>query len=998
MRIILYRLLRPDMIAVFLLHIFLLCLPPPCLAGDTLKMGGRLLDSENDYSNLISDREHFELGFFSPPGSKNRYLGIWYHGKEPQTVVWVANRDNPIPDSTSGIFQISQDGNLTVLDTDGKPYWSYRPEQISSLANLTVKLMDTGNLLLGDDQLQVTYWQSFEHPTDTFLVGMRMYKDLVLTSWRATNDPGTGKFSFAMGKTGESLYSIYTNQTQLYWAGETRQDFGAEGKIISLLTNFTLRPTTYKSKNMSAWTVPSDFGYARLVMNYTGAVQLWQWDNIGVGGWLSPWHEPAEKCNRYNVCGNFGSCNMNNSPFCRCLPGFKSRGENQIPSSESGGCFQKTKSCGQNTKFIDLKKVKVRKPDKQVIAANETECRSKCLNGCPSCTAYSYDALRNVSRSSFFTCFIWTSDLPTVQEGFDLGFNLSVLVNIPDIEPTARTCKPCGAYAIPYPLSTDPSCGDPIYSNFKCDLPTGQVHFIVGNESFRVTNIDPDKRSFSIQISDSYDCAANDLGHRVALPFSATQQCNDDEEVKMLNIDWVPPNEPPCNNSIDCKNWPHSTCNVTRNANGRCLCDKNYQWNGLNLSCTQESPRRNNKTLILAVTFSSLILFACIITSAYFWRRKLAFEQEKGKTQRTRDSLHDSERYLKDLIDAERSEEKDNEGMEVSYLDFNSILLATDNFSDVNKLGRGGYGPVYKGKLPGGQDIAVKRLSSVSSQGLKEFKNEVVLISKLQHRNLVKLQGYCITGDEKILLYEYMPNKSLDTFLFDRTQRVILDWPMRFDIILGVARGMLYLHQDSRLRVVHRDLKTSNILLDEDMQPKISDFGLAKIFGGKETEANTERVVGTYGYMAPEYALDGFFSIKSDVFSFGIVMLEIISGRKNTGFFQSKQASSLLGYAWRLWTENNLVDLMDRSLSESCNANQFIKCAQVSLLCVQDEPGDRPTMSQVLIMLESEIASLPNPKQPTFFMTNARGLSSSASSSSKPEGILLTDISYQEGR
>lgn len=176
--------------------------------------------------------------------------------------------------------------------------------------------------------------------------------------------------------------------------------------------------------------------------------------------------------------------------------------------------------------------------------------------------------------------------------------------------------------------------------------------------------------------------------------------------------------------------------------------------------------------------------------------------------------------------------------------------------------------------------------------------------------------------------------------------------------------------------------------------------------------------------MSPEYALDGQFSAKSDIFSFGVMVLEIISGKKNTGFFQSKQVSSLLGYvsfilflssrllallhnghhfvartnlqAWRLWTENKLMDLMEQSLSESCNANQFIRCAQVSLLCVQDEPGDRPTMSHVVIMLESDTASLPTPKQPTFFMN--RALSNTASSSSKPETILKTDSSYWEGR
>ncbi|XVF77735.1 hypothetical protein PTKIN_Ptkin14bG0070700 [Pterospermum kingtungense] len=193
----------------------------------------------------------------------------------------------------------------------------------------------------------------------------------------------------------------------------------------------------------------------------------------------------------------------------------------------------------------------------------------------------------------------------------------------------------------------------------------------------------------------------------------------------------------------------------------------------------------------------------------------------------------------------DRRDEDSNDNMELPRFDFNTIATATDNFSRSNKLGEGGFGLVYKGTLPDGQDIAVKRLSGKSVQGLTEFENEVILIARLQHRNLVRLLGYCTQRNERMLIYEYMPNGSLDYFIFDRKRIKLLDWHMRFHIICGIARGLLYLHQDSRLRIIHRDMKASNVLLDNDMNPKISDFGMAKTFGGDHSVSNTKRIVGT---------------------------------------------------------------------------------------------------------------------------------------------------------
>ncbi|KAM3281440.1 G-type lectin S-receptor-like serine/threonine-protein kinase [Capsicum chacoense] len=303
---------------------------------------------------------------------------------------------------------------------------------------------------------------------------------------------------------------------------------------------------------------------------------------------------------------------------------------------------------------------------------------------------------------------------------------------------------------------------------------------------------------------------------------------------------------------------------------------------------------------------------------------------------------------------------------EVPFFNLDLLENATTQFHEDNKLGQGGFGPVYRGKLEDGKEIAVKRLSKASGQGLEEFINEVLVISKVQHKNLVRLYGCCVDKEEKMLIYEYMPKNSLDVFLFDEGHQGILDWRKRFTIIEGVGRGLLYLHRDSRLKIIHRDLKPSNILLDNNFNPKISDFGMARIFGSDQDQANTRRVVGTYGYMAPEYAIQGRFSEKSDVFSFGVLVLEIISGRRSTSSWIEMSSLSLLGYAWKLWNEEDLSTFIDPFILNPSTKMEIRKCIQIGLLCVQEFAEDRPSISSVLVMLTSEISSLPAPLQPAF--------------------------------
>ncbi|KAM0873384.1 hypothetical protein ACQ4PT_038095 [Festuca glaucescens] len=306
------------------------------------------------------------------------------------------------------------------------------------------------------------------------------------------------------------------------------------------------------------------------------------------------------------------------------------------------------------------------------------------------------------------------------------------------------------------------------------------------------------------------------------------------------------------------------------------------------------------------------------------------------------------------------------------------VVKFTENFKLDNVVGRGAFGYVYKGKLPSGTEIAVKRFAASSTQGLEEFTAEIETIANLQHRNVIRLLGFCIQREkdflgfhiqheEMILVYEYMPNKSLASFLYSYTKtRESLNWSKRLHIIEVIAQGLVYLHDLSHQCVVHMDLKANNILLDYDMNPKISDFGMARILPSSRTEETSDTVKGTNGYMDPEYIRYGKFSVKSDVYSFGILILEIVSRKRRLSLSPNGDMMNLPAHAWELWKAGKSHELLD--LSPLCNEPQIapiIRCIHVALLCIQDCPLHRPTMSDVLLMLRSESISLPTPSVPS---------------------------------
>lgn len=310
---------------------------------------------------------------------------------------------------------------------------------------------------------------------------------------------------------------------------------------------------------------------------------------------------------------------------------------------------------------------------------------------------------------------------------------------------------------------------------------------------------------------------------------------------------------------------------------------------------------------------------------------------------------------------AKSGRENEYKGLELQTGSFTlkHIKAATNDFDSENKIGEGGFGSVYKGLLSDGTVIAVKQLSSKSSQGNREFLNEIGVISCLQHPNLVKLHGCCIEGNQLLLVYEYLENNSLARALFGlKNCQLKLDWPTRHKICVGIARGLAFLHEESRLKIVHRDIKATNVLLDKDLNPKISDFGLAKLHEEEKTHIST-RIAGTIGYMAPEYALWGYLTSKADVYSFGVVALEIVSGKHNMSYGPDSSCACLLDWACHLQQTGKIMELVDQNLGSEFNKVEAERMIKVALLCTNASPSLRPTMSEVVNMLEGTI-NIPN--------------------------------------
>ncbi|KAL7213394.1 hypothetical protein ACSBR2_016003 [Camellia fascicularis] len=489
-----------------------------------------------------------------------------------------------------------------------------------------------------------------------------------------------------------------------------------------------------------------------------------------------------------------------------------------------------------------------------------------------------------------------------------------------------RNCSPCKEAIIWYDECSIRYSSRSFFSTMETDPPFQMWNVANATQPDKFNEI-LEKTSFNLSIV----ATSNPLSHMYA-----TSQTNVTSSIELQSMVRCTPDLPP----TDCRTCLNFVVSGLRSLvdgkkGGRGLapsCDIRYELYTflLDPQVTAQPPAPNRPHPLLV--------------------NSLFFSVEDGRNSSEVELLHLAGRKFGNDYNSENLQaEKHVKLQDLPSFQLDIILAATEHFFEKNKLGEGGFGSVYMGTLPDGREIAVKRLSRTSSQGLKAFKNELILITRLQHRNLVRLLGCCLKENESLLIYECMPNKSLDVFLFDSTIGELLDWKRCFLIINGITQGILYLHEDSRLRIIHRDLKASNVLLDQEMNPKISDFGMTRIFGGNQSEDNTNRIVGSYGYMTLEYAMEGLFSVKSNVFSFGVILLKILSGKKNRIISSHPHVTyNELLQAWKLWRDGTPLKLMDPNLEESYSRNEVTRCIHIGLLCVQENINARPSMAAVV--------------------------------------------------
>nr|GMC47521.1 G-type lectin S-receptor-like serine/threonine-protein kinase At4g27290 [Ipomoea batatas] len=596
-------------------------------AADTITSGRPLRDGET----VVSAAGIYELGFFDGGDSASRFVGIWYKKISTRTIVWVANRNSPLND-TSGALMINENGNLVLVGgANNRTIWSSNSSRISE--NPVAWLSDGGNLVIKDEKGNFA-WQSFDHPGNTLLPGMKLGRNLVngldwsISAWKTADDPSPGEYRASLDINGYPQLFVNKGSVLQYSSGPWDGMAFTGSPVLKPDTYFTFKLVITSDEVYYTYDVKNTSLPTRAVIIPTGVVQHLTWiERTQI--WSVYLTAQLDNCDRYGLCGPYASCSINNSPPCDCLRGFQPKFPAQWNGADwSSGCERRAPLvCGEKDGFREFSGIKM--PDSRHSWYDKNidlkECKKRCLENC-SCTAYS-----NLDVTDGSGCLLYFSELMDLRELSQNEQTLYVRVAASEV---------------------------------------GKANSIPSSNSLFTY------RSLICWFLKQNLCSFRSFRHHNHLNFLADHDTDADRNQK----------------------------------------------------------KRRLMRIIIGPTVIGTLLICVFCWCA-----------SKRRTKRG-------------LVD-----DKD---MELPLFDLATVSSATKNFSAKNMIGEGGFGPVYKGKLASGQEIAVKRLSKHSVQGVQELKAEVNLISKLQHRNLVKLLGCCIEGEEGILVYEFMPNNSLDHFIF----------------------------------------------------------------------------------------------------------------------------------------------------------------------------------------------------------------------------------------
>ncbi|GLJ10853.1 hypothetical protein SUGI_0136630 [Cryptomeria japonica] len=729
--------------------------------GDTLAVGTALAGNRT----LVSKNGTFALGFFNANGTNNWYVGIWYAKVSDKTIVWVANRENPVR-NMPGVLNLSRDGYLQLFDLRGRSIWSSN----NSLKASQASLLESGNLVMlgarAGNSSEIV-WESFQHPEDTWLPGMKMWKGMKLSSWKSSRDPAPGPFSFQMDPSpGKTQYLLLSHNTVPYWStGEWNgQYFANMPGFARAESGVKVEFVTLSPSRMYCTYTATSMIMERAILEKNGELRAYLM--IPNSEWIINRFTPRDQCNVYGVCGANAACNgyatmsasANTSDTCTCLQGFRPKNSRAWDSEEwwSSGCVRRSPlQCSVTNStdgFLQVKDMHLANDEAVPYSKEQTlhGCQLACLNNC-SCMAFW------LSTSSPPLCQLWFGDLMNVRNSS-------------------------------------------------------------GGQSFYL-------RLAASELRDSASKQRNRSSHgliRILLPGVA----------------------------------------------------------------------------------AGLVLFLAVFI---MWKRG---------------------RMVKETTEIE-----DDVPTSLRTFTFRKLQVATKNFR--HKLGSGSFGSVFKGTLPDNTLVAVKKLGGLA-QAEKQFRAEISTIGKIQHVNLVRLWGFCAEGSRRLLVYEYMPNGSLASFLFrskdGEVQGKLLNWKTRYQIALGTARGLAYLHEECADRIIHCDIKPENILLDAQFCPKVADFGLAKLVGRDFSRVLTT-TRGTRGYLAPEWISGLPITPKADVYSFGMTLLEIISGRRNVDL--NAQDSNC--YYFPPWAADqihsgNVMAIVDERISGEADGEEVRRAVTASIL------------------------------------------------------------------